>query len=318
MLKNFLTTLFCFLFVASALSQSAIDQANQLIQAKKYVESERILHNYLQQQPTDKAAKELYGDALGFQEKWDETIQVYKELMLSDTRNANYFYKYGGAMGMKALAVNKLKAMGMVKDIRNAFTRAAELDPKHIDARWALVEFYMQLPGIIGGSEKKARYYAGELKTLSPVDGYLALGYIAEYNDDFKEAEQAYRKAIEVGGSALTYTKLVDLYEANQEPQKALLTGQECIAAHDNNRMHYQIGKIAATFNMNSDLGIACLHKYIENYTVKDGVPKDWAYYRLAQIYNNQGDKQQATTWVNKALDARPDFKEALKFKKAL
>ena len=39
----------------------------------------------------------------------------------------------------------------------------------------------MQLPGIVGGSEKKALLYANEIAQISAVDGYLSKGHIAEY-----------------------------------------------------------------------------------------------------------------------------------------
>ena len=40
---------------------------------------------------------------------------------------------------------------------------------------------YIQLPGIVGGSETKAIKYSNELLKLSPVDGYLSRGQIEEY-----------------------------------------------------------------------------------------------------------------------------------------
>ncbi len=80
---------------------------------------------------------------------------------------------------------------------------------------------------------------------------------------------------------------------------------------HKRNSLNYQIGKIAAQYNLDAELGINCLQAYIENYSVRDGVPKDWAYYRLAQIYKNMGKKDTALRWINKALSDRPDFKEA-------
>lgn len=314
-----MSILICFLLLsAKMLSQSAVAQAKVFIEAKQYEQSELVLAEYLEKYPTDVIAKELYGDALGYQEKWDETIAVYKRLALDNTPTAEYFYKYGGAMGMKALKVSKFKALGMIKDIKLAFLKAAELDPNHIDVRWALVEFYMQLPGIVGGSERKAQKYADQLMKLSPVDGWLAKGYIAEYDKDVETAEIAYKKAIETGGSELTYSKLIDLYEANGHPQKAVETTKACLAKHDSNRMHYQIGKIAATYNINPELGLSCLSKYIENHTVKDGVPKDWAYYRMAQIYKNIGEKDKAQQWIRKALQSRPSFKEALAFSKQI
>jgi hypothetical protein len=44
----------------------------------------------------------------------------------------------------------------------------------------ALIELYIKLPGIIGGSETKAIKHS-ELFELSPVDGYMSTGRIDEY-----------------------------------------------------------------------------------------------------------------------------------------
>ena len=78
-------------------------------------------------------------------------------------------------------------------DVKDAFLKAAELDPNHIDTRWALVELYIQLPGIIGGSKSKSFKYANELEALSKVDGYLAKGYIYEYDNEPENAEKYYK-----------------------------------------------------------------------------------------------------------------------------
>jgi hypothetical protein len=48
----------------------------------------------------------------------------------------------------------------MIDEVENAFLTAAKLDVKHIDSRWALVMLYIELPGIVGGSESKAQKYA--------------------------------------------------------------------------------------------------------------------------------------------------------------
>ena len=100
----------------------------------------------------------------------------------------------------------------MLDDVKFHLKKAAELDSKHIDSRWALVQLYTELPGIIGGSFSTARSYASQLKKISPVDGYLAYGYVDEYDKEYSEAETAYKNAIKVGGSPLTYMKLASLY----------------------------------------------------------------------------------------------------------
>ena len=48
---------------------------------------------------------------------------------------------------------------------------------------------------------------------ISPVEGNLANGYIAEYFKRYSEAEKFYSKAYEIGKSSKTYQKLYDLYK---------------------------------------------------------------------------------------------------------
>ncbi|MEI7508712.1 MAG: hypothetical protein WCJ62_04530 [Flavobacterium sp.] len=113
---------------------------------------------------------------------------------------------------MKAKSVNKLKALGMIDEVENSFLTAAKLDPKNVESRWALVMLYIELPGILGGSESKANKYAEELMNLSKVDGYLSKGYIDEYFNRYTKAEANYIKAHEVGNSKTTFQKLYNLY----------------------------------------------------------------------------------------------------------
>ena len=120
----------------------------------------------------------------------------YEKLTKANPKNANYHYKYGGALGMKALGISKLRALGLIGDFKRSFETAAQLDPSHIDARWALVELYMTLPGIVGGSKSKSLQYANELEKLSKVDGYLSKGYIYEYDNEPELAEHYYLKQL--------------------------------------------------------------------------------------------------------------------------
>ena len=75
-----------------------------------------------------------------------------------------------------------------------------------------MIEFYLQVPGILGGSEKKAQKYADELLVISPVDGYLSRGHIQEYFSRYNKAEIEFKKAFEIGQSKITFQKLYNLY----------------------------------------------------------------------------------------------------------
>ncbi|SDE32621.1 tetratricopeptide repeat protein [Ulvibacter litoralis] len=302
-----------FLFVSgTSFSQDTFQKAVDYYQKEKFKEARPLFQEYLNSHPNDAKTREYLGDIAGYMDEWDTAIEFFESLVSEEKNNANYQFKYGAALGMKALSISKIRAVTYIGDIRDAFETSAKLDPNHIDVRWALVEFYIQLPGIVGGSEAKAIKFANELGKVSAVDGFLANGYIAEYSDRPKDAEVFYKKAIKAGGSPHTYEKLATLYENNNQPKQAIETASKSLRIHKRNQLNYQIGKIAAQYNLELDFGVKCLQAYIQNHSVKDGVPLDWAYYRLAQIYKNQGDKHQAITWIDKALKNRPDFKEAL------
>ncbi len=295
-----------FLISSMCFSQASKEKAEAFIAEKEYKSAQNEMLTFLESNPEDGEAIELLGDVYGHQKKWDEAIVQYKALTEKEPNNANFQYKYGGALGMKALSISKLKALGIIGDVKKAFLKAAELDPNHIDARWALVELYVSLPGIIGGSNTKALKYANELQKLSRVDGYLAKGYVYEYDDEPELAEKYYRLAIKVGGSVTCYDKLTNFYEGQNQPEKAITNLEEGQNKLQRNAMHYQIGKVCADYNIQLDKGEKCIKAYLSNHSSKDGVPKEWAYYRMAQIYKHKEDKVEALKWIDKAIIGLP------------
>ena len=303
--------LFIFIFLVPFIgfSQSpSLDVAKELLHKKKYSQAEETLKAYLIESPNDIEGIELLGDAYGQQEQWDDAIKCYEKLVEKQPNVANYHYKYGGALGMKALSISKLRAVAFIGDIKSAFLKAAELDPKHINTRWALVELYMQLPGIVGGSKSKSIKYAEELEALSKVDGYLAKGYIYEYDNEPELAEKYYKQAIRIGGSLTCFDKLTNLYESQKQPDKAIANIEEAQGVHKRNALHYQIGKVAAEYNIQLSKGEQCLQIYIQNYSAADGVPKAWAHYRLAQIQKHKGVKTEALKYIDLAIAALPEI----------
>ncbi|WP_345090854.1 tetratricopeptide repeat protein [Flavobacterium chungnamense] len=215
---------FLFLLISfNMMAETDFEKAEKLYKQEKYDQAKTLFESYLKSNPNHYKTVEFLGDIAGHQKKWDEAIKQYKVLKTQFPKTANYWYKYGGALGMKAKSVNKFKALGMIDDVESAFLTAAKLDVKHIDSRWALVMLYIELPGIVGGSEAKAVKYSNELMELSKVDGYLSKGYIDEYFNRYKKAEANYIKAHEIGNSKTTFQKLYNLY-LNKIKDKAKAT----------------------------------------------------------------------------------------------
>ncbi|NHN26033.1 hypothetical protein FIA58_010135 [Flavobacterium jejuense] len=202
-------------------SQNNFDKGEKLYNQKKYDEAKVYFEAHLKINPNDYKAIEYIGDIAGYYEKWDEVIEKYKILKDKFPQNANYHYKYGGAMGMKAKECNKFKALGMIDEIEESFKTAAKLDSKHTDTRWALVILYLELPAIIGGSEKKSQRYADELMSISKIDGLLAKGHIDEYFERYNSAEKYFMKGVALTHSKMAYQRLISLYRKMKLPQKA-------------------------------------------------------------------------------------------------
>lgn len=211
-----------FLSFPLLLFSQSFEKGEKLFLDKKYDQAQPILENYLKSNPNHLKTIEYLGDIAGQNKSWDKAITYYKKLKTLKPVEANYYYKYGGALGMKASEVSKMKALGMIGEVRSSFEKAIALNPKHIEARWALIELNLQLPGIVGGSESKAIKYSGELRELSPVDGYLSRGHIEEYFNRNTEAEVQYKRAVLIGGSKICYQALADFYKNKmKQPDKA-------------------------------------------------------------------------------------------------
>jgi len=308
-----------FLFGLFSYSQSTnFEYGKDLYVQKQFTKAKPFFKKWLQQHPDDSKTQEYLGDIAGYEKKWNQSISYFEALVEKYPNNANYQFKLGGVLALKAQASNKLTALLMVSDFKKHLHKAVELDKNHIEARWALVEIYVSLPSLVGGSETKANTYANELLALSPVDGYLALGYVAEYYNHPQQAENYYKKAIKVGGSLHTYQKLSDLYEKENQPQKALQNYETAQPKKPRNHLNYLIGKVCAQYNLELNKGLKCLQIYIANYSEKDGVPLSWAHFRMAQIYRHKNDKRNAYNYIQKALQEKPDLKLAIQEKKLI
>ena len=212
---------FLLLFPLLLCSQS-FEKGEKLFVDGKFSQAQPILETYLKSNPSNLKTLEYLGDISAYNKVWDKSIAYYKKLIVLKPKEANYFYKYGGALAMKTTEVGKIKALGMVGEVRSSFEKAIALNPKHIEARWALIELNLELPGIVGGSEAKAIKYSSELRELSPVDGYLSRGHIEEYFQRYTDAEVQYKRAVLVGGSKVCYQKLADFYKNTmKQPDKA-------------------------------------------------------------------------------------------------
>jgi tetratricopeptide (TPR) repeat protein len=207
----------------SVCAQSAFAKAEQLLSSKKYTQADSILRAMNKEAPNDLKVIQKLGEIQVHYKNYQEALDWFKMLINAQPNNADFNFRYGGTLGLLAKESSRFKVMGMLGDVKEHLKKAARLDPQHIQARHALSQIYCELPGIIGGSISKSKAYADELLKISPVDGHFAYGFIYEYEKEYTNAENSYKKALEIGGSLTCYRKLADLYEKRMKDRVAAL-----------------------------------------------------------------------------------------------
>ncbi|NAS14177.1 tetratricopeptide repeat protein [Poritiphilus flavus] len=287
---RFLLVVLVFVTGLSAQKSPELHQIEELISLGKFEAAESLLLQAVQNNSTPELQDRL-GEVYGFQQKWDKAIEVYSQLSESFPQNADYSFKYGGSLAKKAQNGNKFRALTLVSKIKSNLKRAVEIDPGHIQAYWALVDLYVSLPGILGGSNSRAMEYAKRLQSISTLDGYLATGYVYEYDDKPEQAKKAYMQALQLLGNFKTLSR---------------------------NQLHYQIGKICGTYGTRIEQGIWHMRQYIENYTALDGVPLEWAHYRMAKLHRKNGATDKALASIENALKLKNSFGPALEEKEKI
>ena len=281
----FFTGLACF-------SQASFKEIHSALDQGKLETAKKLLHNRISENPQDAGATAFLGDIAGFEKDWDTAISLYKSLVQKYPDTADYNFKYGAALGMKALSVSKLQSVIYVSDIKTYLEKAVELDPEHVEARRVLVELYVLLPGILGGSISKAKTYADELKDLNEVDFYLAQAFIVKEEEGPEKAKPLFKKAIEV--------------HRQLEGHKR------------RNILNYELGKAASDADVYAQYGLKLLNEYIANYNYTDIYPLELAYLSKAKIQAGLKNKLEAIKSIDKALTLRDNFKEALMEKKRI
>jgi Tfp pilus assembly protein PilF len=225
----------------------------------------------------------------------------------------------GEAYGSLAQRANIFKQPSLASKTHREFARAVDLDPNNLDARFALIEFYMIAPGFMGGDEKKALAQAGEIRKREAMRGHQAFAYIYGRQKKHDLARQEYVDAVkEEPSSPKTHYWLGISFLTADKNYKAAAEEFEMAVKLDPTYMPgwFQIGHMAALSGANLQRGEEALQRYL-TYTPKMDEPQHYrAYYWLGGIFEKQGKKGEARQSYALSLKInprQPDVAEALK-----
>jgi tetratricopeptide (TPR) repeat protein len=229
---------------------------------------------------------------------------------------AEYHRWLGDALGALGDSTSKIKLPFLARRIRSEFEKTVDLDPASIDGRHGLIQFYLQAPGVMGGSVDKAREQAREIIKLNPMRGYFELAAIATHEKRTADAEKAYQDAAQAAPDSLTaQLTLGSWYQSQQKWTDAFALYDRTLKKWPNDMTtHFQVGRTAALSGEQLERGEKELKYWIAN------MPKDaarntqgGAHHRLGMIYEKQGRKDAARSEYQQALAIDPTNENARK-----
>ena len=223
---------------------------------------------------------------------FETAIRYYSKRIEIEPDNAELHYRLAGVNGIRIDEISKFKALPYVFAMKTNFLKAHQLDPTHTPTLTALVRIYTKLPDFLGGDIDKAKNFAKLLSDLSPTEGLLAQGFISESENNTTQAKAQYKSAFE-------FLPFLDGCENSS------------VSGYFENRsqnLSYEIASIGLAFNLSSTASICALEYYVAQFDAHDNLPKEWAYYKLALLYEKIKEKDQAIHYRSLALEINPTF----------
>jgi tetratricopeptide (TPR) repeat protein len=139
----------------------------------------------------------------------EQALSLAEKAVAIDEKNSNYHYQLAEVCGRTAEKASLFSKGHWAKRFRAEAETAASLDPKNLDARFGLLEYYLQAPRLMGGGKEKAGAMADEIGRIDSVSGELAQARIAQEQKAWAKEHAFITKAAE--GSPRTYGNLITI-----------------------------------------------------------------------------------------------------------
>ncbi|QYF92082.1 tetratricopeptide repeat protein [Massilia sp. PAMC28688] len=297
------------LLLSTASASAGTNEYSALMKARKYADVERAAAARLAREPANADALVARSSAIaggGNQARIPEAIGYAEQCVRRHPSHSPCHLALGQMLGWKAMAGGILSAIGYAGDIRGAFQKAVELDPRNLDARFSLLQFYLMAPSIAGGGSSKAVDLAGKTAALSPEGARIMQGMIDLHGGNLAKAEATANAArpggdeelaerhegllVSIAGKFMSEKKLADAERIVQTTARLYPESEQ--AAFMTARVRQEQGRhreAVVAFE-------ALLAKHARGYI----------HYRLGQSQQALGEKAKAVAAFEKALAATP------------
>jgi tetratricopeptide (TPR) repeat protein len=159
--------LICALFVSIFIqAQNNIQKGIAFYQSKKLDDAVKSFRA-IEKTSNDYASAQYYVGRIAYDRKeYEDAVDYFKIAAEKNPTNGEYFNWLGDAYSGVGSESSFFTQMSVGPKALRAWEKAAQLNPKIINARVSLVDSYIVAPGFMGGGESKAKAVAKEVLPL--------------------------------------------------------------------------------------------------------------------------------------------------------
>lgn len=176
-------------------AQLVIEQDEALARSE-YKAAEEALLAASQAEPGSWKFKTALAAVLSRRGEHVQAIALADAAVKLDPKSSRAWYWQGQTRFNHLAKTRSLDSLSDIDGGKNAMLTAVALDAGYAAPRMALGMFYIEAPGIVGGSVRKAREQGNELLKMAgdgPYLGRVVLARCAMYNEKWSEVQEHYR-----------------------------------------------------------------------------------------------------------------------------
>ncbi len=258
------------------------------------------------------------GRAAFIRSDFETAANLLEKAVAQSPNSAEAHYLLGAAYGRLTQQASIFSKAGLARKAKVELEHAVQLDPDDLDARLALIEYYLAAPAFLGGGERKAIEQANEIKKRDAFMGHRAF---ASLYDEQKKPDLARKEYIDAVKEQPTSPKThywLGVSFLGDDNYKSAAEEFETSVKLDPNFMPgwFQIGHAAVLSKANFQRGEEGLRRYLAYAPKFHEPPLHRAHFWLGRIYEEQGKKGEAKASYATSLKLNPhqkDVADALK-----
>jgi tetratricopeptide (TPR) repeat protein len=265
-----------------------------------YRQAAEALTAAIQREPQESSLHYWLGRCFYELRDYNRAVSSLERAIALEPDRSDYHDWLGKSYGRKAEEANRFTpftSISLAHKTRREFETAVRLDANNLEAQRDLIRYLMNAPGIVGGSEPAAEQRVHALSAVNSIEGELAQAELLASRKKFDEANQQYRKILNLKPDRIgVYFEIAEYYrDRGDAGQMSEAVEAGALLAPSDHRLDYYRGIALILGNRNPGEAEKDLHRYLDTVPDNDNVPShstthEW----LGKLYDKEGQLDRA------------------------